>query len=175
MYSTANKPLKSPTVTADQVKEIRVFLNNKNEGIFICPVCNNRVERDLSDLFSYASEIRLNCKCKCGNTYKAFVERRKYIRKPVNFTGTYTHKKNNGTSIKDAIRILNISRSGMLFSVSNAPDFKTGDRLVIEFRLNEDVESQIREEGIVKRIQLNKVGLQFTSEERYGKLGMFLL
>lgn len=175
MHLTEKKPLNPVTYPVDPVEEIRVFLNGKNEGIFICPACNNRVEKDLKDLYSYKSKIKLNCKCKCGNTYTALVERRRSFRKPVNFTGTYTYQNNNGALKKDSIRILDISRGGMSFSVNNMPEFKIGDRIVIEFKLNEEMESQIREEGIVKRIQLNKVGLQFTSEERNGKLGMFLL
>jgi len=175
MHTTEKESMNSSFSNFDQVNEIKVFLNKRNEGTFICPTCNNCVIKNLKDLLSSKSVIKLSCKCKCGITYKALVERRIFVRKPVNFTGIYIYHNKDRALKKGPIRIINLSRSGMLFSVDNVPEFTIEDRIVFEFRLKDEAESQIREEGIVTRIESNKVGIKFISEERYGKLGLYLL
>jgi ribosomal protein L19 len=71
-------------------------------------------------------------------------------------------------------RIRDISQSGIQFSVNSMPDFEIGDKLIIEFTLDDKEHSRIREEGIVRRIQSNIIGLTFQTTDRYGKLGQYL-
>ena len=54
------------------------------------------------------------------------------------------------------------------------PEFQVGDNLTIEFTLDDEERSQIREAGIVQRIQSNTVGLDFKTTDHYGKLGRYL-
>ena len=155
-------------------KEIRVFLNDQEKGTFICPVCNNHVTKDLAEYVQTNLAIRIKCKCKCGHVYRALVERRRYFRKPMNVIGTFLDPGVKGQPKKGMIKILNISQSGLQFSVNGVPSFKEGDLLIVEFRLDDEDRSLIREEGIVRRIKSNIVGLEFDNSERYGKLGKYL-
>jgi len=72
------------------------------------------------------------------------------------------------------IKIRNISQSGIQFSVSSMPEFEVGDKLTIEFTLDDEDRSQVREAGIVQRIQSNIVGLDFETTDHYGRLGRYL-
>jgi hypothetical protein len=54
------------------------------------------------------------------------------------------------------------------------PEFKVGDKLTIEFTLDDEEHSKIREEGTVRRIQSNIVAMKFTTTDHYGKLGRHL-
>jgi hypothetical protein len=54
------------------------------------------------------------------------------------------------------------------------PEFDVGDKLTIEFTLDDEEHSLIREAGIVQRIQSNIVGLDFKTTDHYGKLGRYL-
>jgi hypothetical protein len=92
----------------------------------------------------------------------------------VNLVGTYVFQDVKGDPVKGLIRIRDISQSGVQFSVNSMPEFKVGDRLTIEFTLNDEDRSQIREAGIVQRIHSNIVGLDFKTTDHYGKLGRFL-
>jgi hypothetical protein len=152
----------------------RVFINDGGEGAFICPVCKRGTIKDLSDFLHTESAVRLKCKCNCGHTYRVLVERRRHFRKAVNWTGIYYFKTRGGAQIKGLIRIRDISRSGIRFSVNNMPEFKVGDNLIVEFTLDDDERSQVREEGVVRRIQSNIVGLKFKTIDHYGKLGQYL-
>lgn len=152
----------------------RVFLNDQEEGTFICPACNKGVIRDLSDLIQNQSAIRLKCKCNCGQVYRVLVERRGHFRKSVNLIGVFFFQGANGRPVKGLAKIRDISQSGLQFSVNSMPEFKIGDKLIIEFTLDDKGHSKIREEGIVQRIQSNIIGLTFKNTDRYGKLGQYL-
>jgi hypothetical protein len=162
------------TKTAAGKKEHRVFLNDRGEGTFICPVCNKGVIRDLNQFAETSSVVRLKCKCNCGNVYRVLVERRRHFRKPVKLVGRFVFEASQGRPVKGLIKVHDISQSGIRFSVNNIPDFKVGDRLTVEFTLDDEDHSQIREIGTVQRIQTNMVGLAFKSTDHYGKLGQYL-
>jgi hypothetical protein len=157
-----------------EIQEHRVFLNDRGEGTFICPACDKGVIRDLSQFSAIESVIRLKCKCSCGNVYRTLVERRHHFRKPVNLMGTFLFEKGQDKPVKGLIKIQDISQSGIRFSMSSVPVFSVGDRLNIEFTLDDEERSQIREEGIVQRIHENIIGLTFKHTDHYGKLGQYL-
>ena len=155
-------------------KEHRIFINDRGEGTFICPACNNGVIKDLSQFAQTRTAVRLKCKCSCGNSYRVLLERRRHFRKPVNLVGMYFFQGGKGTPVKGLIKIRDISQSGIQFSVNSMPEFEVGDKLTIEFTLDDDERSQIREAGIVQRIESNIVGLDFKTTDHYGKLGRYL-
>jgi hypothetical protein len=166
-----------PASTPDppgQKDEYRVFLNDREEGTFICPVCDKGVIKDLSQFTNAQTAVRLKCKCSCGNVYRVLVERRQHFRKAVKLVGMFSFFGGKGPPSKGLIKIQDISQSGIQFSINSMPEFEVGDKLLIEFTLDDDDRSQIREEGIVRRIQANTVGLTFKTTDHYGKLGQYL-
>ena len=121
-----NQPDRSTGLSVDK-KENRVFINDRGEGTFICPACNNGVIRDLSQFAQAKTAIRLKCKCSCGNVYRVLLERRHHFRKPVNLVGMLLFKGRKGNPTKGLIKIRNISQSGIQFSVNSMPEFEVGD------------------------------------------------
>jgi hypothetical protein len=168
------KPIGQAAEPTAEKPEKRVFVNDNGEGTFICPACNKGVIRDLSAFSKAPSAVRLKCKCSCGHVYRVLVERRRHFRKPVNLVGMFFYQNHEGHPVKGLIKVLDISQSGMRFSVNSVPDFKVGDKLVVEFTLDDEEHSQIRETGTVRRIQTNIIGLSFKNTDHYGRLGQYL-
>lgn len=169
-------PQSTPPVAkaAAGANEKRVFINDSGEGTFICPACNKGVIRDLSQFSEAPSAVRLKCKCICGHVYRVLVERRRHFRRAVNLAGMFIFEDGQGRSVKGLIRIQDISQSGIRFSVNSLPEFKEGDKLTIEFTLDDEDHSQVREVGMVQRIQTNMIALTFKNTDHYGKLGQYL-
>jgi hypothetical protein len=92
----------------------------------------------------------------------------------VNLVGIFLFPGSKGNPMKGLIKVRNISQSGIQFSVNSMPEFEVGDKLTIEFTLDDEERSQIREAGIVRRIQSNIVGVDFKTTDHYGKLGQYL-
>jgi hypothetical protein len=164
-------PTADPTT---EKREARVFINDRGEATFICTACNKGVIRDLSDFIHTRSAVRLKCKCSCGNVYRVLVERRHHFRKSVNLLGVLFYAGGKCGQVKGLIKIRDISQSGIQFSINSMPEFKMGDKLTIEFTLDDEEHSKIREEGTVRRIQSNIVALKFNTTDHYGKLGRYL-
>ncbi len=153
---------------------IHVALNRQREGIFVCPACKNSVSKDLSKVANASRAIRINCKCRCGHVYQVLVDRRSNIRESVNFVGLFHCDTDTEKAKKGLIKIIDISLSGLQFSLNTAPDFTIGDRITVEFTLDDLNRSKVREEGIVRWTHANKVGVQFENSKRHNKLGLYL-
>jgi hypothetical protein len=166
MATTATKPAAE--------KERRVFINDKGQGTFICPVCEKGVIRDLSQFSDIESAVRLKCKCSCGNVYRVLVERRRHFRKPVNLVGMFFYRGAKKSPLKGLIKVLDISQSGLRFSVNAVPEFEVGSRLTLQFTLDDDDHSQVQEDCTVRRIRSNIVGVEFKNFDHYGKLGRYM-
>jgi len=155
-------------------KERRVFINDKGQGTFICPACEKGVIRDLSQFTEIKSAVRLKCKCNCGNVYRVLVERRRHFRKSVNLVGMFIYRGAKKAPPKGLIKILDISQSGICFSVNAIPEFEVGSKLTLEFTLDDEEHSQVQEDCTVRRIRSNIVGVEFDKLDHYGKLGRYL-
>jgi hypothetical protein len=173
--TTLKDPSESIEKKAKDCDFIRVFLNDQKDGTFICPACNNGVIKHLGEFSQSNKAIRLICTCKCGHVYRVLVERRRFFRKPVNLVGIYCFNEGENNPRKGPIKILDVSQSGLQFSLNSVPEFKVGDRIVVEFRMDDRDRSRIREMGTVKDIRSNRVGLQFDTVDPNDGLGLCLI
>jgi hypothetical protein len=161
-------------VKTGALPENRVYINDRGQGTFICPACEKGVIKDLSEYSKAQSAVRIKCTCTCGHVYRVLLERRRQFRKPVSLVGMFLFGAGSESPRKGLIKICDISRSGIQFTVNSMPEFQVGDTLQIEFTLDDEERSQIREKGVVRRIQSNRVGLEFKTTDHYGKLGQYL-
>jgi len=153
----------------------RVFLNEKNEATFLCTNCGNAVTRDLSRLLHAQAAIRVKCKCKCGNVFRVLVERRRNHRKIVNLLGMCHYLSDSGQTEKRLIKVLDISPTGLQFSINDMPGFNVGDKVFADFRLDDRNYTEIKVKGAIKRMRSQEVGMEFISVERPKLLTLYLL
>mgnify|MGYP000392149310 FL=1 len=151
-----------------------VLLNNQKEGVFICPACDNSVVRDLSQFAKAKVAVRVKCTCKCGHTFRVLVERRRNARKSVNLVGMCHFLDNSKKTKKRLIKVHDISFTGLQFSVNGSPEFRVGDKIIVDFRLNDRTRSEVKEKGTIVRIKQKNVGIQFESSQRCRPLMLFL-
>jgi hypothetical protein len=151
-----------------------VFLNEKNEATFLCKNCGNRVIRDLSRLLYAQAAIRVKCKCKCGNVFRVLVERRRNRRKIVNLLGICHYLSDSGQTQKRLIKVLDISPTGLQFSINDVPGFNVGDKVFADFRLDDRNYTEIKVKGAIKRMRSKKAGMEFIAIERPKILTLYL-
>jgi hypothetical protein len=151
-----------------------VFLNENNEATFLCKNCGNGVTRDLSKLLHAQAAIRVKCKCKCGNVFRVLVERRRNHRKTVNLLGMCHYLNGSGQTKKHLIKVLDISPTGLQFSINDMPRFNVGDKVFADFRLDDRNYTEIQVKGAIKRMRSKKVGMEFIAIERPKILTLYL-
>ena len=107
---------------------------------------------------------RVKVKCKrCGHQYRVVIERRGQYRKSVNLPGTYTVLVSGRQTDKGYMKVIDLSRSGLKMKLNENPAFSIGDRLIIEFHLDDTNRSMIRKEVEIKKIFGQELGVAFTS------------
>ena len=153
----------------------RVFLNEKNEATFLCKNCGSSVTRELSKVIHAQIAIRIKCKCKCGNVFRVLVERRRDFRKSVDLLGMCHYQDDYDLTQKQLIKVLDISRTGLQFSINDMPGFTVGDKVLADFRLDDINYTEIKVKGAIKRIHSKNIGLEITDIDRPKKLTFYLI
>jgi len=174
MLDTLNQNLEPLLIEKIEDDILRVVLNDQKEGMFLCPTCKKCMIKDLSKVANEKA-IRIKCKCKCGHVFRAIIERRKNFRKSVELVGACLYSDENGQAKRQLIKIHDVSMTGLQVSVNSLPEFKVGDSILVDFRLDDRERTEIQENVTVLRIQSKMVGLTFESTGLIGKLGLYLM
>ncbi len=149
----------------------KTFINSFNKATFVCPECERSKTINVSKYKETKKAVKVNCMCSCGHSYTVLLERRQHFRKKVSLSGIFTQNKNK----KGFITVNDLSRSGLKFELFEDEYFQIGDRLWIEFTLDDPSQSLIKREVIIKNIRGLYIGAEFESPEHLDKLGPYLL
>ena len=156
----------------------KVFISKDNTATLICPKCEQSKTQNVSGYLDANEAVRIKHRCSCGYLHTVLLERRERHRKMVNLSGEYDSSLSPDQSIKGAITVRNISRAGLSFQVNEdeKQDFVIGDRLFVEFHLDDEQKTLIRKEVIIKNIRGPYIGAEFSSVDLYDRsLGLYML
>lgn len=152
----------------------KVFVNVENIAMFECPKCGTNRTVDMSDKKHLGDSIKTRCTCKkCQHTFVVTVimERRKYYRKETNLAGEYYSPDKR---IKGLMKVQNVSLTGLRIKVNEKKEFKEGQKLIVEFILDDTLRSEIKKEIIVRKIEGLFLNAEFESVDLYGRLASYL-
>lgn len=149
-----------------------VFVNSENKANFTCPNCTKAKTVDISKLEINKKKLNIRVKCSCGHIYPVLLERRKFYRKKTSLPGIFVLEQN----LKEfSMKVTNISRFGLEFNCFESEMLKVGDRIEVEFRLDDKFRSLIRKKSIIRKIEGKTVGAEFSFPDEYDKtLGFYL-
>ncbi len=148
----------------------KVYVSSDKKATFSCPQCGLVKEKDVSKFLDIKATVKLKCKCVCGHAYPVVFERRRHIRKEVNFPGSFVRGKEAGN-----LFVKNISRTGLNLKMNLKTSLKVGDKFVVKFSLGSFPNSEVEKEVIVRNVIPPMIGVEFISKDHYGKLGAYLL
>jgi hypothetical protein len=137
----------------------------------ICPDCKCSRVVDVSRYKKLAKAVKVRIKCKCGYAQVALLERRDRHRKPTNLKGSYipnlVGKKIDGQEIE----VENLSADGIRFKFvdNHKYKFRPGDKILVEFSLNEMPGSLIRKEVIIKSFKEPFISAEFEDKNFFNK------
>ena len=108
-----------------------------------------------------------------GCNFAVSVEHRDFYRKRTNLEGSYSHLSNGGKN--ERMQVLNLSIGGIGFATRNFNALSVGDRIKMNFILDDAMQSIVRKEGVVRHAYRNYVGCEFTDTENVDKNLAFYL
>jgi RNase P subunit RPR2 len=137
------------------------FVTPDRKATFICPKCKKPRRADVSALSDLNQPVRVRVRCPCGNVYTADLERRLRQRKQVNFPGIAVRSTQSDDSGHIPVSVTDISRGGLKLRLSNSGTFKRGEKLRVEFRLDDARRSLICKKVVVAMVNGLEAGVQF--------------
>lgn len=142
----------------------KVFITGSKKVTFTCPECEYARVVDLAEHKQLEKADRVKVRCgRCGHTFRVVLEKRAQYRKPVNFSGSYTWLLGGKPVEKGRMKVVDLSRTGLKIKLNEKPKFLAGDKLLIEFHLDNAKRSLIKKEVEIKRIFGRELGVVFTS------------
>ena len=143
----------------------RIFLVDGRMATFTCPECKKTKTSDVSKYSKSNKDVKLKVNCSCGHSFPVLLERRSFYRKKSkDLPGTYNHINPEKQLKKGKIAVIDISRGGLRFKVNAPPSFSVGNKVSLEFRLDDKNNTNIKKDVIIKNISENNVvGSEFYS------------
>jgi hypothetical protein len=155
----------------------KVFILKDNKAKIVCPQCNKSRIIDVSGEIDSYKAARLKHKCTCGYLHTVLLERRKRYRKKTNLPGILIYSISGEKAATCSMIVKDISRAGIGFELKNnvKSDFNIGDKISVEFHLDDKPRSLIKKEAIIKHIHGPFIGAEFCFIDLYDRaLGQYM-
>lgn len=150
----------------------KTFVRPDGSAVLNCPYCDRQKEITATPFKGHKHKLKV--KCFCTNAFQVFLEFRKRARKITQLPGTFINHSQNSTHCR--ILILDVSLIGLTFSSLDAPIINEGDELSIEFTLDDEHNTNISRDAIVRSVRPGAIGGEFekSSEVSDGLLGYYI-
>jgi predicted RNA-binding Zn-ribbon protein involved in translation (DUF1610 family) len=148
----------------------KVFMNTNHMATFSCPECGKTKQMNVSKFRHIEKEIKLNYTCICKHKFSVILERRKSVRHKISLKGHIIKG-----SKKSAILVVDISRFGLKIKCLETLELNLGEKIFVEFILDDLKLSKIHKGVIVRTISPTEVSAEFESSDHYDSLGPYLL
>lgn len=155
--------------------EPRVFMNNDGLATFKCPKCQKLKTKDIGKFDKITKVKRIKCTCSCGNTFSVIFEKRKCFRKDIELMGRYKARSQDDKEMIGTCTITDVSQSGLMFFTNLKHDLTIGDKLMVEFYIDQEQDILVSKEGVIRRIIDRKVGIEFNTTEHYDLFGRLFI
>lgn len=158
-------------MNATNMKSVKAFVNDDGMTALSCPVCGLVRPTSVSK-FRNKRHV-LTVKCKCKENFKVHLEFRKHFRKSTDLEGLYSLLAPAAGGGR--VKIQNISRSGVGFSISGMHSIKVGNLAKLKFTLDNRNATELDKQVTVKSITENYIGCEFIENQAFEKeLGFYL-
>lgn len=158
------------------MSEVKAFIDSEGKAIIKCPECHEVRLVDVKNYTKLDRHVRFKVKCPCQHSFKVILERREYFRRPVTFEGTCLLKKG---ALRAEVKICDLSRKGMKVQFLKEMPVALGDKVLVEFRLDDEKKTLIRKEAVVRSITGLCLGMEFFSIDPHNvydkALGFYLM
>ena len=159
---------------------VKAYINNDQTATFVCPQCQKPLIKNVSKYVALDEQVRLKVKCSCGHQFKAVLEKRKKFRKSTTLDGRYKYSvktpDNRSTEVTGRMTVTDLSFTGLRVKLPIAPRFAVGDKLTVEFKLDDQNQTLVSKEVIVQNITGLYAGFEFIFNQSYDpSLGFYLL
>lgn len=143
---------------------VKAYVQKNDRVLVVCPACGTTHELD-ADKFRGKGHS-LKARCRCRNILNIAIDFRNQARKEVLLSGTYSSL-DATLGGSGRMTVYNLSRTGIGFAVLSGQEPWIGQKLRLEFQLDDRKGSKIVKNAVVKSLHGSIVGCEF---DEYGGL-----
>lgn len=150
----------------------KTYVRPDNTAVLTCSHCGLQKVIKADSFRGYKHKLKV--KCSCNKVFMVILEFRNRVRKRTYLRGMYiNHSQNDRDGV---LNVLDLSVTGLSFTCLDVTKFQEGDKLTIEFKLDDEHQTEIKKEVRVINIRQKSVGCQFeTAEDAFGSaLGYYV-
>ncbi len=148
----------------------KIFVSENGFAAITCPHCGITKQAAVAGYRGNKNVIKV--RCRCGKIFTAQLEFRQHHRKPTDLPGTYNIVTDGGGGralIKD------LSKNGIGFVVSGIHHVRVGNKVLIDFSLDDRKQTPLRKKAVVRSVKNNRIGCEFNKDQAFEKdLGFYL-
>ena len=152
--------------------EQKIIIDNLDTARLSCPVCKQTKTLQLSEYKLIKRHTRIKCKCNCGHTFIAILEKKSGPQQDTVLTGTFISRGNIQCSGKMIIKRLN--SKGITLKTNIEQKILPGLNLILEFVLDDAKQSIVKKQVRVLARNGRYLTAEFTSADHYDNLGPYL-
>ena len=152
----------------------KIYVNNQRCVAITCDACGKTYTNKAP--LNIRGNTLVKARCQCGNDIEFVFEFRQAYRKPTSLYGQL--QTSDHSSIRQPAQIQNISRTGVRFATSKLRNIRQNDVLNVAFTLDDPQRSQVDKQIIVKYINQQAIGGQFSPEDQLSyqkEIGYYLM
>jgi hypothetical protein len=147
------------------------FVNTDGIAIIKCPKCG--LIKNLPVTQFRGRQHSLKVRCSCNYAWDLLLDFRRHYRKKTELTGTYLLEP--PASGGGRLTVLNISRSGVGFSIAGLHAVKIGQKARLQFTLDNKKQTLIDKHVAIRSVKDGYIGCEFVDDRVFEKdLGFYL-
>jgi hypothetical protein len=147
------------------------FVNTDGIATIKCPKCG--IIKNLPAAQFRGRQHTLKVRCSCDYAWSILLDFRRHYRKTTDLSGTYILEP--PASGGGRLLVLNISRSGVGFSVKGLHAVKIGHKARLQFTLDNKKQTPINKQVVIKTVKGGYIGCEFVEDRAFEKdLGFYL-
>lgn len=149
--------------------QTRAFVTDEGTAAIVCPNCGMTKQIPVAEYRGNKHSIKIRCRCQ--QTFTIDLEFRQSHRKATNLNGFYEITSGGGgrAVIKD------LSKNGLGFMVSGIHGVRVGQKVQINFALDDLKETPLKKTTVVRSVHQNRIGCEFRKDQAFEKdLGFYL-
>lgn len=143
----------------------KIYITSDNKAVIKCPACGKSKAMDITKYKEMEKAVKGNIKCPCGNAFSFILERRKFYRKETRLSGRFKILSPPSKATMGTMIVTDISKSGIRIKPAIKIDLAKGDKLLLEFRLDDTKQTPVAIEAVVMGSFSENVGLKFCSDD----------
>ncbi|MFH1155747.1 MAG: hypothetical protein V1793_18215 [Pseudomonadota bacterium] len=150
----------------------KITIDSLDTTRLTCPCCARQKTIQVSALELSKPETRVRVRCICGSYCHVILEKKDQRANDLRLPGTFsTH---GGSKQYGRMTVKRLNSLGLVFTVIVGLDLAAGQKLLLEFVLDDVKQSIVRKEAVVIAVNQRHVSVRFTCPDHFDNLGPYI-